>query len=336
MGPHGSGPGVNVYAHTLKVSDIDPKLAKIPTRVYVPNQGGATLDEIDPTTYKVVAHFDISKKPQHVVAQWDLGMLYATTSGSNTLTPIDPLTGAPQPTIPITDAYNLYFSPDGTKAIVMVEAYDRIDTYDWHTWKKLSETPTGCRGVNHADFTPDGKIMLASCEFSGDVIRVDLDTMKVTGMLHLGGMTIDVKLSPDGTVFFVANEMLKKVSVIDLDSMKEIETIPTDLGTHGVYPSRDATKLYATNRSSGTITVIDIATRKVITTWRVGGSPDMGAVSADGKEFWISGRYNGVVYVIDTTTGVVTHTIPVGNAPHGLTIFPLPGRYSMGHTDNYR
>ena len=294
------------------------------------------MDEIDPTTYKVIAHHALGNKPQHIVAQWDLDRLYATTSGANTITPIDITTGDPQPPIPITDAYNLYFSPDGSKAIVMVEAYNRIDTYDWHTWKKITETDTGCRGVNHADFTADGKTMLASCEFSGDVIRVDLDTMQVTGRLHLGGMTIDVKLSPDGTVFFVANEMLKKVSVIDLDTMTEVGTIPTDLGTHGLYPSRDATKLYATNRKSGTITVIDIATRSVVTTWNIGGSPDMGAVSADGKELWISGRYNAVVYVVDTTTGVVTHTIPVGAGPHGLTIFPLPGRYSMGHTDNYR
>ena len=327
---------MNVYAHTLRVSDIDPKLAKIPTRVYVPNQGGASMDEIDPSTYRVVAHHALGNKPQHVVAQWDLNRLYATTSGANTITPIDPATGDLQPTIPIIDAYNLYFSPDGTKAIVMVEAFNRIDTYDWHTWKKLSETDTGCRGVNHADFTADGKTMLASCEFSGDLIRVDLDSMKVTGRLHIGGMTIDVKISSDGTVFFVANEMLKKLSIIDLDSMTEIGTIPTDLGTHGVYTSRDAKRLYATNRTSGTVTVIDIATRTVTATWKIGGSPDMGAVTADGKELWLSGRYNAVVYVIDTATGQLTHTIPVGSGPHGLTIFPLPGRFSMGHTDNYR
>ena len=335
-GPNGSGPGVNVYAHTLLTSDIQPRLANIPVRVYVPNQVSATLDEIDPTTYQIVAHYSLGKNPQHVVAQWDLNMLYATTSGANTVTPIDPLSGKPGTPIPVTDAYNVYFAPDGSKAIVMVEAYDRLDTFDYHTWKKLSSTDTGCRGVNHADFTADGKTMLATCEFSGDVIKVDLATMTVTGKVHLGGIMVDVKLAPDGTYFFVANESERKISLIDPVSMKEVGSIRTDLGTHGLYPSRDATKLYATNRTSGTISVIDIATRTVTATWHIGGTPDMGAVSADGKEFWISGRQDGVVYVIDTTTGKVTHKIKVGSGPHGITIFPLPGRYSMGHTDNYR
>jgi len=61
----------------------------------------------------------------------------------------------------------------------------------------------------------------------------------------------------------------------------------------------------------------------------------MGNVSADGKTLWVSGRFDGVVYAIDTTTGAVK-TIPVGTEPHGLTIWPQPGRYSLGHTGIFR
>ena len=85
------------------------------------------------------------------------------------------------------------------------------------------------------------------------------------------------------------------------------------------------------------MSVIDFATRKVEATWPIpgGGSPDMGNVSADGKQLWLSGRYDNVVYVFDTTTGEVK-TIPVGKEPHGLTVWPQPGRYSLGHTGNMR
>jgi YVTN family beta-propeller protein len=85
------------------------------------------------------------------------------------------------------------------------------------------------------------------------------------------------------------------------------------------------------------VSVLDFATRKVLTTWPMpgGGSPDMGNVSVDGKTLWLSGRYDNVVYAIDTATGKVT-SIAVGKEPHGLTVWPQPGRYSLGHTGNMR
>jgi YVTN family beta-propeller protein len=93
-----------------------------------------------------------------------------------------------------------------------------------------------------------------------------------------------------------------------------------------------------TNRVAGTVSVLDFATRAVVATWAIpdGGSPDMGGVSSDGTEFWVSGRYDDEVYVFDTATGTLAHRIPVAHGPHGLAIFPQPGRYSLGHTGNYR
>jgi YVTN family beta-propeller protein len=137
------------------------------------------------------------------------------------------------------------------------------------------------------------------------------------------------------------------VYVVDGEALTELGFIPTGVGTHGLYPSRDGRKLYVANRGSshiggppkgkGTISVVDFATRRVETTWPIpgGGSPDMGNVSADGKVLWLSGRYDNVVYAIDTATGQVT-SIAVGREPHGLTVWPQPGRYSLGHTGNMR
>ena len=165
--------------------------------------------------------------------------------------------------------------------------------------------------------------------------------------LSRGGMPQDIRVSPDGKVFYVADMMADGVFVIDGDAFKEIGYIPTGVGTHGLYPSRDATKLYISNRGSnkirgskggaGSVSVLDFSTRKVVATWPIpgGGSPDMGNVSADGKQLWLSGRFDNVVYSIDTGTGAVTK-IPVGTQPHGLTVWPQPGRYSLGHTGNMR
>ena len=147
-------------------------------------------------------------------------------------------------------------------------------------------------------------------------------------------MPQDVKLSPDGTVFYVADMHANGIWEIDGARLKVIGFLHTGAGAHGLYPSRDSRFLYVTNRSEGSISVISFATRKEVAKWWIpgGGSPDMGGVSADGKVLWLSGRYNAVVYAISTRTGKLLARIPVGHGPHGLCVWPQPGRYSLGHT----
>jgi hypothetical protein len=62
----------------------------------------------------------------------------------------------------------------------------------------------------------------------------------------------------------------------------------------------------------------------------------MGGVSADGRLLWLSGRYDAEVYAFDTRSGELVARIKVPSGPHGLCVFPQPGRYSLGHTGDYR
>jgi DNA-binding beta-propeller fold protein YncE len=206
-----------------------------------------------------------------------------------------------------------------------------------------------CKGINHADFSIDGKYAIFTCEFGGKLAKIDMVQRKVIGYLELQkkGMPQDIRIAPDGKVFYVADMMADGVYVVDGDRFEKIGFIQTGVGTHGLYPSRDGTKLYIANRGSnhvhggrhgkGSVSVLDFATRKIVATWPIpgGGSPDMGNVSADGKTLWLSGRFDDVVYAIDTSSGAVK-SIPVGMEPHGLTVWPQPGRYSLGHTGNMR
>jgi YVTN family beta-propeller protein len=325
----------NVYRYT-QANQLAPSVRDIPSRVYVPNSMSNTVSVIDPSSLTVIDQFPVKELPQHVVPSWDMQTLYVNNNNGNTLTPIDPRSGKPGADIPIDDPYNLYFSPDGTKAIVMAERNDAVDFYDPKSWALIKKVPIPHRGVNHAEFTADGKTMVASCEFSGFLVRIDLDRMEITGELNVGGKPVDVKLSPDGSVMFNANETKDGVTVVDWANMRELGFIPTAKGAHGLYPSRDGKQLYVTNRGAGSVSVIDFATHNIVGTWQFGGSPDMGGVSSDGKQLWLSGRYNSEVYVIDTSTGQLIKRIPVGDGPHGLALFPQPGRFSMGHTGNYR
>ena len=339
----------NIYSETTP-SHISPAIAQDPARVYVPNLRGDSVSVIDPASFQVVDTFPVGHSPQHVVPSWDLRTLWVTNNSEGrpdgSLTPINPATAKPGPSIAVDDPYNMYFTPDGKYAITVAEAHKRLDFRDPHTMelKGSVETPE-CKGVNHADFSIDGKYAIFTCEFGGYVAKVDTVNLKMIGMLKLskGGMPQDILTAPDGHKFYVADMMADGVFVVDGDSFKETGFIPTGIGTHGLYPSRDGKMMYVANRGShrihgpkhgpGGVSVIEFATDKVVKTWMIpgGGSPDMGNVSADGKLLWLSGRFDDVVYAIDTDTGAM-RKIPVGAEPHGLTVWPQPGRYSVGHT----
>ena len=305
--------------------------------VYVPNSESGTVDVIDPRTYKVVEHFAVGLLPQHVVPAWDLKKLYVTNDLGNTLTPINPRTGKPGGTIPVTDPYNMYFTPDGRFAIVVAERLARLDFRDPHTFALRHSLAVPCRGVDHMDFSADGRFLVASCEFSGQLVVVDVERQQVVRTISLpdgaSGMPQDVKLSPDGRIYYVADMRAGGLWEVDSQSYRVVRFQPTGAGAHGLYPSRNARYLYVSNRTAGTITVLSFRTRRVVATWRIpGGTPDMGGVSADGKVLWLSGRYRSEVYAISTVTGRLLARIPVGAGPHGLCVWPQPGRYSLGHT----
>jgi YVTN family beta-propeller protein len=304
--------------------------------VYVPNFGSGTVSVIDPTTYRVIRTQRVGAGPQHVVPSWDLRTLWVNNNSGNSLTPIDPVTGRFGRPVKVDDPYNLYFTPDGRFAIVMAETHKQIVFRDPHTMAIRHVLPVSCDGVNHADFSPDGRYFIVTCEFSGDLIKVDTLAQRVVGHVHLPGkaMPQDIKISPDGRTWYVADMQTSGVWLLDGDTMRVERFVPTGQGAHGLYPSRDSRYLYVANRGEGTISLISFATRTVVRKWKLPGhaSPDMGGVSADGRVLWLSGRYDREVYAIDTTTGHLIARIPVGTEPHGLCVWPQPGRYSLGHT----
>jgi len=343
----------NLYSET-QAGRMSPAVTGALPRVYVPNRTSNDVYVIDPATLKVVDRFKVGINPQHIVPSWDLKTLWVTNNAEGrtdgSLTPIDPTTGKPGKAIPVDDPYNMYFTPDGKSAIIVAEALKRLDFRDPHTMAMQWSLPTpDCAGINHADFSIDGRFVIFTCEYKGSLVKIDLVGRRVLGYLKLskGRMPQDVRASPDGKIFYVAELQSGGVFLVDGETFTEVGFIATGVGSHGLYPSRDAKKLYVINRGTarvygpprgkGSVAVIDFATRKVEATWVIpgGGSPDMGNVSADGKQLWVSGRYDDVVYVIDTTSGEV-RSIRAGKEPHGLTVWPQPGRYSLGHTGNMR
>jgi YVTN family beta-propeller protein len=366
----------NLYSET-KIDQLEPEVKHDLQRVYVPNLRSNDVSVIDPKTLKVIDRFKVGRSPQHVVPSWDLRTLWvannAERGSDGSLTPIDPRTGKPGKAIAVDDPYNLYFSPDGRSAIVVAEAKRRLDFRDPKTLAlQYSIEAPKCGGLNHGDFSIDGRYAIFTCEFAGTVVKIDLINKSLMGYLKLTvpktrfkdsvkspnpleteictvskGMPQDIRISPNGKLFYVADMATDGVHVIDGESFKEVAFVVTGVAPHGLYPSRDGKVLFVANRGShsihgkkkgpGSVTVIDFASNKPVVHWPVpgGGSPDMGNVSNDGKWLWLSGRFDDVVYRFDTSNGSVDQ-IKVGQEPHGLTVWPQPGRYSLGHTGNLR
>jgi YVTN family beta-propeller protein len=366
----------NLYSET-HTDQMLPAVKEDLARIYVPNLRGNNVTVIDPATLKVVDTFKVGRAPQHIVPSWDLRTLWvannAERGSDGSLTPVDPRTGKPGKAIPVDDPYNVYFTPDGQSTIVVAEAKHRLDFRDPKTLKlQYSIEAPKCGGINHGDFSIDGRYAIFTCEFEGSVAKIDLLNKTVVGYLKLElpktrfkdsvkspnpleteictakkGMPQDIRISPNGKLFYVADMEADGVHLLDGDAFKEVGFITTGVAAHGLYPSRDAKLLYVANRGShaihgkrkgpGSVTVIDFASNKVVNNWPVpgGGSPDMGNVSNDGKWLWLSGRFDDVAYRFDTSSGKVDQ-IKVGQEPHGLAVWPQPGRYSLGHTGNFR
>ncbi|MFD5848536.1 YncE family protein [Streptomyces chartreusis] len=330
----------DVYAAD-RPNRLSPVVKDFPSRVYVPNSESDTVSVIDPKTYEVIETIPVGRQPQHVVPSWDLKTLWVNNNRGHTLTPIDPRTGKAGEEVEVHDPYNLYFTPNGRYAVVMASLDRELVFRDPHTMKRIRTEPVTCYGVNHADFSLDGRYFIVSCEFSGELLKVDTEKMKVVAQQKLpfdGAMPQDVKVSPDGKRFYIADMMADGMWVLDGDKFDTPKLLPTGKGTHGLYVSRDSREMYVSNRGEGTVSVFDFTRNRLTRKWHLpeGGSPDMGGVSADGKVLWLSGRYDSEVYAIDTRTGAELARIQVGEGPHGLAVYPQPGRYSLGHTGIFR
>ncbi len=345
--------GNDVYSQD-RAGMLAPRVRHDPSYLYVPDSQGSTVTVIDQRTHAIVRVIPTGYLSQHVVPSYDLSTLYTNSSVADELVSIDPRTAVRERTIPMPRPYNLYFTPDGKTAVVMIEQYDTIRFADAHSFRTIKDlTYPGCRGPNHADFSGNGRFFVVSCEFSGELLKVSTLSHRVLGSLRLDprptapqadpmtmGRSVpqDVRISPDGTTFYVADMGTNELRLVDARTFRQVGVIGMPRMPHGIYPSRDGNRLYVSDRGAGRVSVVDPATNRIVDTWTIpgGGSPDMGGVSADGRMLWLSGRSDGVVYGFDTRSGRLVARIPVGGSPHGLAVWPQPGRYSLGHTGNMR
>lgn len=342
--PFGLLPGMPPITnpHDIYAADragaLSPIVAGFRSLLYVPNSANDSVDEIDPATGALVRHLRVGQHPQHIVPSYDLTTLWVLNELSNTLTALDPHEGSPGRTVPVTDPHNMYFTPDGHYALVVEDANQTLTFRDPYTMKLVHRLPITCPGVDELDFTADGRYAIATCALAGRLVKIDVARQQVMGYLRLGPNTSpqDIKTSPDGTAMYVADRFRGGVWQINPTAFSVLGFLQTGQEAHGLILSRDSRRLYVTNRS-GSVSVLSLAAHVMTHRWRIpGGAPDLGGLSADGTILWLTSHSHPEIYALDTRTGHLTNRIPLTAQPHGLAVYPQPGRYCLGHTGVFR
>ena len=312
----------NVYGYA-GANMMSPNVAGARPLVYVPSaiQGGkGYVDVIDQATMTVVDRYKAARSPSTSCRRGTCKTLYVTAVGGqpararSTRRP-----GSRARRSRSTRPYNLYFTPDGTTAVVMAEQQQPHRLLRPATWTLPSSVPSA---VQRATTTPTGRptarYFIVTCEFSGDLLKVDTATGEVARpCIDLGARRRCPRTcgsTPDGKqVLRGRHDARRRVDRGRRHDAPSIGHIATGVGAHGIYPSRDGQvhvrlqprpahgrRAPALAPGEGSVSVVDPATDQVVATWTIpgGGSPDMGGVSADGTRLWLSGRYDAEVYVL--------------------------------------
>ena len=204
---------------------------------------------------KVVDRFKVGIGPQHIVPSWDLRTLWVTNNAEGrtdgSLTPIDPQhRQAGHSRCRSTTRTTCTSRPTASRRSWSPRRASGSTSATRRRWQlQYSIDTPGCPGINHADFSIDGRFAIFTCEFSGTLAKIDLVERKVLGYLQAAdagdalqgdagraahasrarcgsrarpssarstkGMPQDIRISPDGKRFYIADMHADGVHIVD-------------------------------------------------------------------------------------------------------------------------
>ena len=308
-----------------------PTGPEVRRRAFISNSDGDSVSIIDRDNYRLIKTLRVGDYPHHMIVSVDGRHLYVGNTHSDTVSVIDLASETIVKTLPLLDPYNFYYTPDRKLLVTTCTRLGRVEVHaaeEWEEigkatkWSRLAQIQTG-KDPNHFAFSPDGRFMYVSNEYSHQLSVLDLKERKLLRQIDTGRRPVDVSLAPGGKTLFVANYGEGRVTAYDTATFKELARIQTGGGAHGMAMSVDGKTLFVSNRDASTVSAIDVASHKITQTFKVPQGPDMMEVTPDGRELWVTGRYGTNVYVIDLATGKITHRIKTGAAPHGVVLIDL-------------
>ena len=232
---------------------------------------------------------------------------------------LDPASFALRRRIPVSDPYQLGFSPDGKYLVVNALARAQVDVYAAGSYRLVKRFALKSM-PSHLAYAPDGGTVYVSLQGTGRLAAIDLRRMEVLWTTEVGEAPAGV-MWLNGRVL-VANMGSDNIAVVNPAGGAVERRIRTGKGAHQLFLGPDGKHLYVNNRlDANSVTVLDPATLAVQRSYRLPGGPDDIAFAPDGH-LWFTLRFANKVAVLDPATGQYD-TIEVGRSPHGIFINPL-------------
>lgn len=284
---------------------------------FIVNSRSASISLIDMTKMTELRRIPSLREPHHVIMTPDGKSLIVGDTTGNQLLFLDPMTGAVQRRVTVSDPYQLGFSPNGKFLVINGLARDQVDVYDAADLHLVKRFPIKSM-PSHLAYSPDSRMVYVTLQGTNRLAAIDLTRLVVAWDEPVGN-------TPAGVLWnrghlLVANMGSDAIAEVDPATGKVINQIRTGTGAHQVFLSPDNKLVYVNNRVGGTVTVLDAATLAIVHTYRVPGGPDDLAFAPDGR-IWFTCRFDEKVAVLTPSTGAL-QTIRVGRQPHGLFLVP--------------
>jgi YVTN family beta-propeller protein len=322
-------------------------------KLYVCNQGEATVSIIDMTSKTVETTVDLKErgfsknaKPHHVVAEPDGSHWYVTLIGANTILKFNrenEIVGRIDD-FEVPGLLALHASSDRMYAGRSMSAVDppkSMGVIDREEMKVMKRTDTFFPRPHPIVVRDDGQHAFIASLATNQLMGMNAESGE-TKMTRLGGDTqtlVQFAITPDGETLIAGGQKTGQLLLFDASNAPGLSVVDTlDVGKQPWHPviSSDGSTAYVPNKMSHSISVVALDNASVTTTIEGKGlaQPHGTALSPDGRYLFVSnnnrkGTYSpsgdnpdaGTVTVIDTKTNEITKVIEVGTYPTGVGTF---------------
>lgn len=325
--------------------------AELSSRIYVCNQGSATVSIIDADTHELIETLDLqalgfseNAKPHHAVAEPDGSFWYLSLIAENTvlkLTPENEIVGR----IEMETPGMLAIQPEGDHLFVgrSMSAVNPPKSLGLVNRRDMSMEMIGTFFPRpHAlTLSHDGSRAFVASLATNQMLSFDAATQDVK-LTRLGGATqtlVQFAATPDGSTLIGGGQVTGQLLFFDTSDPANITVTDTlDVGAMPWHPviSPDGATAYVPVKGANEVVVVDVASRSITT--RITGNglaqPHGSALSPDGRFLYVTnnnskGTYTptgddpktGTVVVIDTESSEIISVIETGRNPTGIGTF---------------
>lgn len=315
-----------------------------PDKVFVADEGAATVSVLDAASFKKIAAVPVGREPHNVQLSPDGKLAWVTNNGEQAMPgmgkgghdamksagevwAIDTESHAVVAKIPVgKHPAHVVLTPDGRFAYVTNGGENTVSVVDTEARRVTATIPVGAypHGIR---ISPDGREAYVANLKGGTVSVIDLREGKEVAQIPVGKGPAQTGFAPDGRLAFVSLSQENKVALIDPVARKVLKKIAVGTVPIQLYPTPDGRTLLVANQGTKkkpgtTVSVIDLRDSKVVNTVRTGPGAHGVVVDREGRYAYVSNIYENSVSVLDVKSAKVVANVRVGAGPNGISVTP--------------